>query len=112
MKITRWTTSVLAGAGAAALCVGVLTSLGGQPPAQAPGGGGRGGGRGGAAMNVFTAADANKDGFVTKDELQQTLAKWWTDADTAKAGSVTAAQLGGAINAAFPAPAIPAFVGG
>src|SRR5690349_12365528 len=104
MDLKRWRTSLVIGAGAAALCGGVLTSLRAQQPAP----GGRGGGRGGAAVNVFTAADANKDGFVTRDELRSTFANWVAQADSGKSGSVTQDQLASALNAAFPQPQAPA----
>jgi len=108
MHIPRWTAAVLMGAGAALLCLGVFTPMGAQQQVagQAPGGG-RGGGRGGSALNVFTAADTNKDGFVSREELKATLAKWVADGDGARSGSVTQEQLASAINAAFPPPVAP-----
>src|SRR4051812_27150600 len=36
---------------------------------------------------VFMAADANKDGAVTADELKSAMEKWLTQADTAKSGA-------------------------
>ncbi len=69
-KQTAW---VLTGACAVALCAGVFTSVNAQQ--------GRGGRGGAAATNLFNAADANKDGFVTKDELcTGNFAKLCTDA--------------------------------
>src|SRR5947199_269707 len=59
-------TTILTGACALALSAGVFTAMNAQPPQ----GGRGGGGRGGAAVNVFTAADADKDGFITRDELR------------------------------------------
>src|SRR6185503_9180273 len=77
-----------------------------QTTPQAPGAGGGGGGRGGAVGTaLFTVADGNKDGAVSRDELKGTFDKWYTAADTANAGSVTAAQLATAVTAALPAPA-------
>ena len=102
MKFQRWTAPVWIGACALALCAGVLTSMEAQ---QAGRGAGRGGGRGGSAMNVFAAADANKDGSVSRDELRAVFAKWLTDGDEAKSGSVTQEQLAAAVTAAFPRPA-------
>jgi type 1 glutamine amidotransferase len=55
-----------------------------------------------ASALVFIAADANKDGVVTHDELKATLDKWFSDADTAKTGSVTSEALVPALNAAMP----------
>src|ERR1035437_6807561 len=100
--------TLLIGVCAAALCVGAMVSLEAQ---QATAPGGRGGGRGGAAAGVFTAADANKDGFVTRDELKAAFAKWLSDGDSARTGSLTQDQLAAAVNAAFPQPAAPAGVG-
>jgi type 1 glutamine amidotransferase len=74
------------------------------PPSGAQaGGGGRGGGRGAGAA-VFTAADANKDGAVTRDEFKATFDTWFTSSDTAKAGSLTQAQLAAGLAAAMPPP--------
>jgi type 1 glutamine amidotransferase len=97
----------LAGVCAAALCAGAMAVLEAQAP---PAGQGRGGfgGRGGQAANVFTAVDVSKAGFVTRDELKAAFAKWLADGDTGKTGSVTQEQLAAALNAAFPAPVIPA----
>jgi len=75
-----------------------------QTTPQAPGARGGGGGRGGAVGTaLFTVADGNKDGAVSRDELKGTFDKWYTAADTANAGSVTAAQLATAVTAALPA---------
>ena len=43
-----------------------------------------------AASLVFIAADADKDGVVTRAELATTAGGWFEKADTAKAGAVTA----------------------
>lgn len=71
-----------------------------QAPAAPQGGapaGGRGGGRGGAggtiAPGVFTVANLNKDGSVAQGELMMALEKLYSDADTAKAGTITQEQL-------------------
>src|SRR4051794_17921807 len=101
MQFQRWTAPMLTGACAAALCAGLLTML----TAQQPPAGGRGGGRGGAATNISTAADADKDGAVSRDELRAAFAKWLADADAAKSGSVTQEQLPPALNSASPHPA-------
>jgi Ca2+-binding EF-hand superfamily protein len=93
--------------------------LGDVLPAQpgfGPGGGGQrgggdrpGGGRGfGPARLVgpglFTAADADKDGSLTRTELKGTFAKWFTDWDAEKSGSLTEDKLREGLNAALPRP--------
>lgn len=82
-----------------------------QAPAagQAPGGGRAGGGGrgGGAGQGLFTAADTNKDGAVTREELKAAFDKWFSDSDAARAGSVTQDQLLTALTAAMPVPAAP-----
>src|SRR4051794_4571168 len=100
MASQRWTASILMGVGAVALCAGILTSVSAQQPPAGQAQGGRGGGRGGAGTNVFTAADENRDGFVTKEELRATFAKW-------AGASATQEQLASAISAAFPQPTAP-----
>lgn len=81
----------------------------GQTAGQAPAGGrAGGGGRGGVAPGLFAAADANKDGAVTREELKASFDKWFSDSDTARAGSVTQEQLLAGLTAALPQPAPPA----
>jgi type 1 glutamine amidotransferase len=96
-----------------ALCSGAMLAMtisgtAQQPTPQAPGARGGGGGRGGGVGTaLFTAADSNKDGAVSRDELKGTFDKWYTAADTANAGSVTAAQLASAVTATLPAAPAP-----
>lgn len=97
-----------------ALCGGAILAMtisgtAQQPtPAGAQGGrGGGGGGRGGVGPALFTVADINKDGAVSRNELKGTFDKWYTAADTSNAGSVTPAQLAAAVSGAMPAPAPP-----
>ena len=92
---------------AGAVCVGVLAICGvgngvraQQPPAPG-GGGGRGGGVGGG---LFTAADTNEDGALSRDELKGTFDKWFTDWDTGKTGALTQDQIAAGLSAAIPAP--------
>jgi type 1 glutamine amidotransferase len=83
-------------------------AAGATPAAQgaARGGGGRGGaGAGGIAPALFTAADMNRDGVVTRAELMSTVEHWYNDADMARTGSVTPEQLSTILAALFPAPA-------
>ena len=100
---------------AAAVCATTLLAVGGvgaqQPPAgaQAPAGargGGAGGGRGGAAATVlFTAADADKNGSVSREEFKGTFDKWFTAWDGGT-GALTQDQLAVGLNGLFPqAPA-------
>jgi type 1 glutamine amidotransferase len=102
------TATLLIVIGSAALCAGALATLEAQQATP----GGRGGGRGGNSAGVFTAADLNKDGFVTRDELKATFAKWLSDGDTGGTGLVTQDQLAASVNAALPQPAPPAGNGG
>src|ERR1019366_1171362 len=104
MPFKNSTATLLIAIGAAALCAGALVSLEAQQPAP----GGRGGGRGGAGLSGFTAADLNKDGFVTRDELKAAFARWLSDGDAGRTGSLTQEQLTAALTAAFPPPAPPA----
>jgi type 1 glutamine amidotransferase len=113
----------LAGASAMALVAAVSGGVKAQQPAAgaAPGGaapgaqgagaraggGGRGGAGAGIAPALFTNADANRDGTLTRGELMSALERWYSDADAAKAGSITPAQLATALTAAFPTPPPP-----
>jgi type 1 glutamine amidotransferase len=108
---------LVAGASAMAFIAavsGVLTAqqpaAGAAPGAQAGGArAGGAGGRGGAAIApaLFTSADANRDGAVTRDELRSTMERWFSDANTANAASITPAQLSTILTARFPAPPPP-----
>jgi type 1 glutamine amidotransferase len=59
---------------------------------------------------VFNAADANKDGVVTRDELEAAVAKWFASADTTNTGSVTRDQLAPALTAALPVQSLAAMM--
>ena len=102
----------------AALMASGMGWVGAQQPPQAPAGqapqgrGGGGGGRGNAGPAIFTVADANKDGAVTRDEMKATFDTWFTQWDSAKTGSLTQEQLLAGLTAALPAPAPPAGGGG
>jgi type 1 glutamine amidotransferase len=48
---------------------------------------------------LFGLADLDGDGFITRDELTATFSKWFSAADSAKAGSVSQVQLAKAVNA-------------
>jgi len=100
------TATLLIGVCAAALCAGALAL-----EAQQAAPGGRGGGRGGAAAGIFTVADLNQDGFVTRDELKAAFAKWLSDGDAGRTGSLTPDQLATALTAALPQAPPPAAAG-
>lgn len=82
------------------------------PPGDGPGGAAQrpGGGRGGfgptmfIGPGLFTATDANKDGSLTRAELQDTFAKWLAEGDADKSGSLNEEQLAKGLNAALPRP--------
>src|SRR3954451_19144297 len=110
MARTGWSSPI-----ATAVCAATLLAVGvgaQQPPAAAPQGAGqgpgagRGGGRGGAAGGVvFGAADADKDGSVTRDELKATFGKWFSAWDGGS-GALTQEQLAEGLHGIFPqAPA-------
>jgi len=47
---------------------------------------------------IFSACDANKDGKVTREELANTLAKWFREWDEGSKGSLDEAALGRGLN--------------
>ncbi len=101
MALKYWRSAVAAGACAVALTV--TAGIGAQQAPQGQAGAaqqGRGG-RGGMAPGVFTAADVNKDGSLTRDELKGTFESWFSSADTGKSGSVTLDQLLAGVNTAL-----------
>lgn len=83
---------------------------GGRPGGGGPGGGGGGGGGGGFSParfigpGFFTAADADKDGSITKAEFSTTFGKWFDQWDTDKSGSLTEDKLKAGLAAALPQP--------
>jgi outer membrane protein assembly factor BamB len=73
------------------------------------GGSGQGGGGGGqrtpsrsTAPAFFGAADADKDGSLTRAELKATFAKWATEWDAEKTGSLTEEKFREGLTAALP----------
>jgi type 1 glutamine amidotransferase len=104
-----WGVPVAAAACAAVLMAGGLGAQ--QQPAPGPAGqaapGGRGGGRGGAGA-VFSAADADKDGSVSREEFKATFDRWFSTAGSG--GALTQEQLATVLASIFPAP--PAGFGG
>ncbi len=103
----------LTAVGAVALIAAGTSALGAQgraaappaAPAQAGRAGGAGRGGGGVGPELFPVFDANKDGAVTSAEIKATFDKWYADADTAKAGSVSQEALTKAIDASLGTPA-------
>jgi outer membrane protein assembly factor BamB len=87
-----------------------LGDLTGPPPEVGPGGPGGFGGRGGragarsAGPGLFTAADANKDGTLTREEFKATFAKWFTEWDADKSGALGEDKLREGLNAALARP--------
>lgn len=57
-----------------------------------------GGGRGGAGAALFGAADSNKDGALTRDELKGTFDKWISEWDTRRSGTLTDDQIAAGLN--------------
>lgn len=51
---------------------------------------------------LFSAADADRDGLVVRDELRAATGAWFMEADAAQAGAVTREQLEPVLNAALP----------
>lgn len=66
---------------------------------------GRGGGRGGAGATLFTAVDTDKDGAVTRSEMQDAFAGWFTKWDAAKTGALAQPAMASGLAGIFPAPA-------
>lgn len=75
------------------------------PPPGPDGPGDRGGGPGGMiGAALFGAADADKDGSLTRDEWKSAFAKWAKDWDTDHAGSLNEDKLRIGLNAILPIP--------
>ena len=82
-------------AGAVAGAAGAATACGRQASRAGPGRGAarrRGGGRGGGGAVVFNAADADKDGSVSRAELKATFDSWFPAWDGGS-GALTPEQL-------------------
>src|SRR4051812_5137435 len=73
---------------------------------QAPGGR-AGGAPSPLATALWTAFDGNKDGSVTKDEMQAAFDAWYASANGSGGASITTDQLATSLNAVVPAPAPP-----
>jgi len=53
---------------------------------------------------LFTAFDVNKDGSLTRSELQHTFARWFVEWDIDKSGVLNEEKLRNGLNAALPRP--------
>jgi type 1 glutamine amidotransferase len=100
---------IVAGVCTSAVGAGAAGMRGSQAPQVTPAGpAGRGGGRGaGPGAAVFTLADINRDGMVTRAELTTTLEKWFAEASATSAGAASQDQLATALNGVLPPPAAP-----
>jgi hypothetical protein len=80
------------------------------PPDAAPQDAGRPGGPPGFGPGrfiggaLFTAVDSRKQGSLTRDDLKTAFAKWFSEWDTEKRGTLNEDQLGAGLNAVLPRP--------
>jgi hypothetical protein len=83
------------------------------PPPQGFGGPGGGGPPGGGpgfgpgrfiGPGFFTAADANKDGSLTRSEIKGTFAKWFAEWDSDKSGFLNEQKIREGLSAVLPRP--------
>ena len=87
----------------------------GRGPGPGPAGGGPrpGGGRpSGAGAGLFAAADADKDGLLTRTELKDTFAKWFGAWDKDSSGSLDEAKLRDGLNSVIGMPPMGGPMGG
>lgn len=61
---------------------------------------------------LFTAADADKNGSVTRGEFTTTFEKWFVEWDAAKRGSLNEEQVADGLRAALPQGGFGGFGGG
>jgi hypothetical protein len=80
---------------------------------QGAGNQGRGGaGTGFITTGLFTAADANKDGSLTRAEFRGAFEKWFTQWDSEKSGALNEEGLYAGLRAALPQQNAGGFGGG
>jgi putative heme-binding domain-containing protein len=63
------------------------------------------------APGLFAAADIDKDGLLTRDELRQTFAHWFDRWDATHAGRLDQEQLHAGLDSAWPRPRFSNFGG-
>jgi type 1 glutamine amidotransferase len=90
----------------AAACAGAVAVFGLAPVALRAQGG-RGGGPNPLATTLFAAFDGDKDGSVTAAEVKTAFDSWYDAADAQKTGKVTQDQLSAALGPVFGPPAAP-----
>jgi len=61
---------------------------------------------------IFTAADGNKDGSITRAEFESTFAKWFDQFDSEKTGALTEETLYAGLSSALPRQNFGGFGGG
>lgn len=91
MKHTRRIALTCIGAGAAVLIAFVVAGLRAQGPGQ-------------IAQTLFAALDADKDGTLTRLELESGFNSWFTSWDSAQSGVLSQAQILAGIGKLLPAP--------
>ncbi|HEY0456807.1 MAG TPA: PQQ-binding-like beta-propeller repeat protein [Verrucomicrobiae bacterium] len=57
-----------------------------------------------AGPGLFTAADSDKDGSLTREEWKSTFTKWFADWDSEKSGAIDQDKLAAGLTAALPRP--------
>ena len=93
MRQTRFIATTYIWAGAAVLLTTGIASL----PAQ-----GQDGGR--TAQALFSALDTDKDGTLTRPEMESSFNSWFTAWDKTHSGTLTQAQILAGISTLLPAP--------
>lgn len=61
---------------------------------------------------MFTAADSDKNGSVTRGEFTATFEKWFVEWDADKSGSLNEEQVANGLRAALPQGGFGGFGGG
>jgi type 1 glutamine amidotransferase len=61
-------------------------------------------GRGGAAASLFSALDADRNGSLGREEMRSGLERWFSQWDTAKAGTLSPDDVVAGLNRTLPPP--------